>query len=442
MKKESLSKKLSEPILMHPTEIEYNSLTKSQKQAYQDILSWYHSKKNDNNQIYRLGGPAGTGKTFLIQYLLSTLDLSQAECYVVAYTGQAVNVLRQNGIFAKTIHSTFMEQYETILMKDGEPIIRRGIPVTITKFRPRKRISPHVKLVICDEASFLSKEMEKILRRYNVPILEVGDPFQLPPVNGVQCFHMKNLDFILRDIVRQGKGSEIIDLATRIRENLPIHLDEYQREIRFLVAQEDNEATFFHFFPYFKENDIILTVFNKDRTEITRLYRENIIKTTSPFPIKGERLICRRNEWNHTIDDFPLTNGTQGYAVHTVGKSEVKLSARAFFLTFRPTFVDSESYDGLICDTEFIREDFATKHSADELRRGNMKFEYAHVITTHLSQGSTYNSIIFMDRYLGYMNDPEYASRLRYTAITRAKNFVVYILPKSFSKMTGNIYKL
>ena len=60
-----------------------------------------------------------------------------------------------------------------------------------------------------------------------------------------------------------------------------------------------------------------------------------------------------------------------------------------------------------------------------------MKFEYAHVITTHLSQGSTYDSIVFVDRYLGYF-DADYAARLRYTAITPARKRVVYVLDHNY----------
>lgn len=432
-----------EPVLLRPCTITEDMLTKSQRKALSEIEDWYYSKKSRKEQIFRLGGPAGTGKTYLIQYFLSTLNLSTSECYVVAYTGQAVNVLRQNGIYAKTIHSTFMELYQTIYFKDGEPVIHRGVPVMINKFRPRKSIPSAVQLIICDEASFLPKDLEDIIRRYDVPILEIGDPLQLPPVSGKQCFHMKNLDYILTDIVRQDKDSEIIDLATRFRNGLDIPLDQYSHgEVRFLYEQKDIEDTFYHFLPLYKHSDRIITVTNKTRSAITKLYRDVIVKANSPYPKRGERLICRKNEWNECIGEYPLTNGTQGVAVYTVGKSEVNTTQKLFFLSFRPDFIPEEYYDGLVCDGNFLLDDFTTNHTNLAMKRPGCKFEYAYAITTHLSQGSTYQGILFMDQYMGYLSDEEYAARLRYTAVTRAKKYVNYILPKYNPGYNKNIYKL
>jgi exodeoxyribonuclease-5 len=281
---------------------------------------------------------------------------------------------------------------------------------------------------VVNEASFLPKDFEEMILNYNVPILELGDPFQLPPVAGEQCFNMNNLDYMIEEIMRQEKDSEIIDLATRFRFNMHINISDYCNEVRFLKAQEDIDKTFFRYYPFFIKNDITLTVNNHDRTRYTELYRKYVIKTNSPYPRKGERLICRRNEWSIMIGDYPLTNGTQGYAVHTVSKSDINNRSKEYFLDFRPVFIDNEYYDGLIADGEFLIKPFEDKKADTRFKFGEKKFEYAHAITTHLSQGATYNSIVFMDRYLGYA-DEEYAARLRYTAITRAKKRVVYIMP-------------
>lgn len=418
----------SKPLLVDNNHIPEDTLTNQQREAYYLINEWLHTKKNKNNMVFRLGGLAGVGKDYLLRYLIEVLGYDQSQCYVTAYTGQAVNVMRQNGILAKTIHSTFMEAYDTILYKDGKPVIKRGSPVIITKFKKRKYIPSTVKLIVVNEASFLPKDFEEMILNYNVPILELGDPFQLPPVAGEQCFNMNNLDYMIEEIMRQEKDSEIIDLAARFRFNMHINISDYCNEVRFLKAQEDIDKTFFRYYPFFIKNDITLTVNNHDRTRYTELYRKYVIKTNSPYPRKGERLICRRNEWSIMIGDYPLTNGTQGYAVHTVSKSDINNRSKEYFLDFRPAFIDNEYYDGLIADGEFLIKPFEDKKADTRFKFGEKKFEYAHAITTHLSQGATYNSIVFMDRYLGYA-DEEYAARLRYTAITRAKKRVVYIMP-------------
>lgn len=410
--------------------IDYNDLSGSQKEGYSIFRDWYYSVKGGSNAILRIGGLAGTGKSFLIRYIIEQFGFDDEDCYVVAYTGQAVNVLRQDGILAKTINSTFTHSKDVPLLdKSGNPIYRSGIPVTTLKFVPIKSIPSSVKLVIVDEASFLPEYLEKLIQSYNVPIIEFGDPIQLPPVAGKQCFNMGNLDFFMTDIMRQHKDSEIIDLATKIRNYEPIVLSDYGREVKFLWAQESNSATFHRFRSLFRGSDIIISSTNKQRDEFTSLYRKHIIKTDSPFPVKGERLICRKNEWGLKLGQYPLTNGTIGTAVHTVGKSEQDPTTNTFTLDFQPDFISDDYYDGLLCDSKFLRTNFGNKDLTyyERLNPGK-KFEFAHVTTCHLAQGGGYPTVMFLD---SFNRDAEYHMRIRYTAVTRARKTLYFVLPTS-----------
>ena len=56
------------------------------------------------------------------------------------------------------------------------------------------------------------------------------------------------------------------------------------------------------------------------------------------------------------------------------------------------------------------------------------KFEFAHVISAHLSQGGSYGTVLFLD---SFNRNTEYHMRLRYTAVTRAKQKLYYALPRS-----------
>lgn len=427
----SKKKSVGEPLLISKKHIDYEDLEPHQRKAVNMFSDWFKSKKTKKSEmVFRLGGCAGTGKSFLIRYLIESNKFTQNDCYVVAYTGQAVNVLRQSGILAKTIHSTFMRtKEEPLLDEDGNEIIRRGVPVTRLKFTPIPYLPSTVKLVICDEASFLDEKMEKLMLRYNVPILEVGDPVQLPPVSGKQCFYMDNLDIFMDTIMRQASDSEIVKLATSIRHYMPIDKREYGKDVKFMWAQPNMEETFFRFKPFVRGADMIITTSNRDRTEITDLYRKYIVKTDSPFPVKGERLICRRNDWNLSLGEFPLTNGTKGYARHTVGKSEIDFGSKTYTLDFQPDFISNDYFDGLLCDTEFLEKNFGSK-DADYYSKLNpgKKFEYSHAITTHLAQGAQYDKVLFMDSFYG---DPEYHMRIRYTAVTRAVKTLYYMLPYS-----------
>jgi ATP-dependent exoDNAse (exonuclease V) beta subunit len=98
-------------------------------------------------------------------------------------------------------------------------------------------------------------------------------------------------------------------------------------------------------------------------------------------------------------------------------------------MDFKPDFVDDDYYDGLICDVKFLRDPCGAKDmNYYERMNPGKKFEYAHALTTHVVQGSSLDTIMFVD---SFMKDAEYHMRLRYTAITRARHKVYYILPKS-----------
>ena len=367
-----------------------------------------------------------THNTTLLKYLVASEEFTQKECMVVSYTGQAVNVLRQSGVMAKTIHSAFMKSKEEPLKVNGKIVYRRGVPVMTTVWVPVKSIPSSVKLIIVDEASFLPEKLEDQLKSYGVPILEMGDPVQLPPVSGVQCFQMDRLDYFLTEVMRQNKDSDIFRLASAIRAGDRIRLDDYGNQVKFLHAKESVTDTFFQYRPFFKSSDLILVTTNKTRQTITDLYREHIVKTKSPYPVKGEPLICRRNNWNISLGPYPLTNGTIGRARYNVMRSGIDRSQHVYYIDFQPLFVDNDYYDNLMCDLDFLLEPFGSDKSSIKQYTPGEKLEYAHAITVHASQGSQANEVLFMDTE-GY-GDPEFLMRLRYTAVTRAVNRLWYVI--------------
>lgn len=422
-------KKKHEPLVVTKQELYIDDLTEDQKRSYREFLEWFYSpKRKRSDMIFRIGALAGCGKSALIKFICHELNFTQDDCYVVAYTGQAVNVLRQGGTMAKTIHSTFMSMTEVPLLdEEGNPIYVKGIPITKTKFKPLKKIPATIKLVICDEASFLPDDLEKLILKYNVPILEVGDPLQLPPVSGKQCFYMDNLNCFMSQIMRQNADSEIIRFATAIRRYDPINFNEYGFDVRFLWAQDTIEETFARYKPFIKQADIMVTTNNKERNILTDMYRSEILHTKSPYPIKGERLICRKNDWNTSLGVFPLTNGTQGFCLRGVRAADVDTTNHIYTMDFQPVFISNEYYDNLICDADFLKGPFGSDER-DALSKYNIgkKLEFAHALTAHTVQGAQFPTVMFFDRF---MKDPEYHMRIRYTVATRATDMLTWVLP-------------
>lgn len=384
---------------------------------------------DDPRHVYITENYIPTHNTHLVKYLVDKYEWDRSECYIVSYTGQSVNVMRQRGLLSTTIHSAFMVPVEEpVINKDtGKPIVRRGVPLMSVRFRPVPYIPPTAKLIIVDEASFLPESLEKILCRYNIPILEIGDPIQLPPVNGKQVFHLNNLNYFIEGVMRQAEDSDIYRLGYAFRTGRHIDFDEYGNDVRFIYQQETIEDTFYQFLPIIRNVDLIVTTTNKQRQIITDLYRKEIIRARTPFPVAGERLICRRNNPSLMLGEFILTNGTQGICLNTVGSSMIDPSTKTFCMDFKPDVVSETNlyYDNLICDSDYIRRPFGTD-SMMSFKHPGEKFEYAHAITTHLIQGGSAPRVLFLD---SFNRDQEYLNRIRYTAATRATYKLYYAIP-------------
>lgn len=410
-------------------------LTPSQAKGVDIIIDWLMSKKH---QILRVGGPAGTGKTFFISYLIDELlprmDIQRDNIYVVSYTGQAVNMLIQRDIPARTIHSTFMKRTR-VPLKDanGKAVKKDGIQLTTWGFKPLKSIPEHIKLIIIDESSFLPESLEKVISSYGVKILEIGDPIQLPPVSGSQCFHLRNLDHMLVEPMRQEKDSGILRLATQIRHYERVDTKSYPffGDVLFIRRKSDILTSLKLNSPLLLGSDSIIVTNNRQRGIVTEFYRQKLLGITSILPRKGEKMICRKNNWNLCIDKFPLTNGTVGTVMDDVTPSDVSRKNKTYYMDFKPDIITcNDYYDGLECDLESLSYDYGTKKefSPYSWMQEKNKFEYAHAITAHLAQGSQYDRVMFIDSPTRRGNE-EYSMRLRYTAVTRAKKKLYYILP-------------
>ena len=425
----------AEPLLISPTSIKYSDLTDDQKTAADMIDGWYTSRKKKDKPILRIGGQAGSGKSFLIKYLVERYGFDTSSCYVIAYTGQAVNRLRKDGVMARTIHSTIMYTVdEQVIDEKGKPIYRRGVPLMRVTFKPVKRLPNAVRLVIVDEASFLPESLEKVLKNYNVPIIEIGDPLQLPPVAGAQCFNENNLDFMMSQVMRQHMDSELYDFIGRLRYRKNVDTHQYHNEVLFLHQQETIEETFHRFLPFFKSADIVITATNKQRQVISDLYRREILHARSPYPMEGEKMICRQNEPQLMIDQYMLANGMKGRCMHDVGRSLVDQRADIYYMDFQPDVTaelktaGSKAFTNLSCDSERLMAPFGSIKMDLKYPHPGSKMEYAHAITVHLDQGDQHDTVLFVD---SYSRDFDYLMRLRYTAASRAVKRLIYLIPYS-----------
>ena len=412
-------------------------LTLAQENAKKLIEEWFF---NTDDQIFVLSGYAGTGKTFLIDYVVREilkLDVGK-EAVFVSPTGKAAANLVRNGTVAGTVHSLIYvrDGEEFDVDENGEIIERKEL-----SFIKREKIDEKIRLIIIDEASMINETVLTDLLSFGVKCLFSGDGAQLPPVNGA-CPLLENPHYTLTEIVRQAADNPIIQVATLAREGKKIPYGTYGDSVcvigRNALKGAERKRLFL-------KADQILCGRNKTRTALNdevRGYKG--ISKEQALPLDGEKLICTLNDWEKALDRderFYLVNGIIGTA------SEIKESFDDLAtMEFQADFMEQSvkvpfdlgifkegKYRHLYGDRAVTLSDGTVAHEGNfellhKLRavadEPICRFEFAYAITCHKAQGSEFEFVIVFDESWAF---GEEGNRWLYTAITRAKEKLLII---------------
>ena len=409
-------------------------LSKEQTEAYDAIQQWL---KEEEKQEFHLGGFAGTGKTFLLQYLVNEYS---KRIHCCAPTGKAASVLQKKMPTKRvtTIHSALYSPIEpdseTLrqLMEKRKEAIGEGENVdalderieeekkelAAKKLTFQSKASDIIRgdLVVIDEASMVTKDMRRDLAATGGKILFVGDPGQLPPVGDGGWFLKEPFDYVLEDVHRQAMDSPIIRLSMDIRFDC-INRNDYQFEdckcvTRSSVSEEE----------WLAANQVI-TGRNVSRRQINRFYRKRKWKDRgadlSVFPVAGDKLICLKNEYRHQTF---FVNGIQAFAINDAARNK-EMDLLSLDLLYEDKEIMEVSVDTFPFSVHY------NEHVTElpwQLTRHLRKFDYAYAITVHKSQGSEWDSVIVADDYMN-AGDKEFRRRWLYTAVTRAKKKLIWI---------------
>lgn len=379
-------------------------LNDEQNELLSEISKWFITLYK---QTFEVSGPAGSGKTSIVEMAINKLGLSSANVLYMAYVGKAAMALTLRGNNAKTIHSTLYNMVMKPLYDEkGNEVIRNNRQVKYRGFKKRAFLSSEVKLLVIDEGSMVNEVFKADILSFGLPVLVLGDLNQLPPVIGNPAF-LINPDFILTQVMRQAKDDPIIKLSQMAIRGEEISIDKYGDRC-YVIPKEmlDDE--------YLKLADIILCGRNTTRQNMTDYYRRNILGIKGAgTPIIGEKIICRQNNWNLSIDGgICLINGLIGYIdkldLESYNKSSIGIN-------FRPEFETSEIFEDILMDYKYL---FTPMEDAANSRQSRFnKFQFAYVITAHLAQGSQYDNVLVYDEKMG---DQDYYNKWLYTCITRA----------------------
>ena len=384
-------------------------LTDEQEKVIKEAVNWF---RNSSEQTFELSGSAGTGKSLVLHCIVNELGLSELEIAPAAYTGAAAIVMRRNNFpTACTIHS---------LLYTYKEIFNRSTGETIRKFE-YKGIGGFVKLVIIDEAGMCDINIRRDLERSHAKIIVAGDINQLPPISGQPAYFQNPSEIhYLTKIMRQNERSAIVTLSQQLLHHRRLYPGNYGDVLVITKTEFYNNLKYF-----IQEYGIVLCGINRTRDQLNTTIRSDILGYTNPLPNIGERLINRKNLWELQIDNgIALVNGTVGKCLTTVDIS--KYNNNTFTIDFKPDFTE-ESFRNLEVDYKYFLADYNTRKTLSasyDPSSSAARMEYAYACTTHVAQGSQFNSGIYLQEYF-----PHNSHNLHYTGLTRFRQKALYVIP-------------
>jgi len=254
--------------------------------------------------------------------------------------------------------------------------------------------------ILVDESSMVNETQGWDLMSYGVPVIMVGDPFQLPPVKAKAFWDGMRPQSVLTKIERQkGAGAGIPLAGEKIRnggtpernESVGIHHRNTLPDEAFLNA------------------DQILVGTHKTRERICNFVRRNLGYETA-YPLEGEKVVAVYND-----KEKGIMNGE----LYTVMKSEVIRGGSVTKMTIK------DPYGKIIENVQAWTSGFPGRSKTDFLDDEFGKFWFGYAITCHQSQGSEWKNVVVCDDWP--KGDKEVYARWLYTALTRAATRVEWI---------------
>ena len=417
------------------------ALSDTQARAIAAIRDWYRTRR-DHQQVFRLFGYAGTGKTTITELAMEALGLEPMTpgglggVIFAAFTGKACYVMARKGTPAQTIHSLIYRVSEATpeeieRVTTDLAALRRDLPrmgpaerqfalTLIAQLEQRlqdihepryllneQSILRDADLLVLDEVSMVGAEMAHDLLAFGKPILVIGDPGQLPPVKDTGFFIQAVPDVMLTEIHRQAGDSAILRLATMAREGLPIPHGAYDAHVWKMSRHDVGPAQML------QGGQVICG------KNATRRWLNTAMKRAAGFTADypsgaGEKIICLKNR-----HDLGLVNGM------FLTLTDVRQDPRDTFAF--SAAVETEDGTSIAGRQNFWRGEYADHVALDpersrrerQVRRGLIETTWGYAITCHKAQGDQYPTVVVVDD--GYGHSAIDRNRWLYTAITRAE---------------------
>jgi ATP-dependent exoDNAse (exonuclease V) alpha subunit len=347
------------------------------------VAAWLKAKPGRGNTppIFRLFGYAGTGKTTLARHIAEGVD---GEVKFAAFTGKAALVMRNKGcVAASTIHSLIYraresgEETPSFELWDGAP-------------------ASNAELIIIDECSMVDAELGRDLMSFGVPVLVLGDPAQLPPIQGGGFFTEAEPNVMLTEVHRQARDNPIIRLSMHVRAGEQLAIGDYGATQVVRKDALDPQRVI--------NTEQVLVGRNATRRAYNGRMRERR-GFKSALPEAGDKLVCLRN------------NRKKGLFNGGLWRVKEKSPSRKSILKMR--LAADEEFGGRDLKVSVRPECFTggIEDVAWPQRKRHDEFDFGYALTVHKAQGSQWDDVVLFDESFAF---PESRERWLYTGVTRA----------------------
>lgn len=405
--------------------IEDLELNNSQAKVAREALQWW---RTGYSQVFEISGGPGTGKSYLIDKLVKLFGVNPSEVAPMAYTGSAAINMRRKGMQnAKTIFSWTYDVVEKVIRdENGKPVLDHVFnkPKVKKSFILKNRLEG-IKLIIIDEGSMVPDNMGIQLESFGIPIIVAGDIDQLPTIFGKSRYLTdKTKVHMLTEIMRQNENSNIVRFSKMLTAGMPLPMGNHG-DVQVIYEDEVTDQMI-------SQANIVICGRNATRDEIINHVRYDMCHYTNKLPNLGERLVCRKNNWDvETTDGINLTNGLIGRCTSIIDPSCFNQETQTFKLDFLPD-ITNEVFVGLDVDYKYFVGDRTIKDAIMNTKSSGYgdKFEFGYAITAHMSQGSEFEHGIYYEEYL----NKNINNKLHYVGLTRFKQSCIYVKrrPKNY----------
>jgi len=362
------------------------SFSPHQDAALKAVGDWLKAKpgRSGTPQVFRLFGYAGTGKTTLARHIAEGVD---GEVKFAAFTGKAALVMRNKGCDnASTIHSLIYRARES---GEEQPSFELWDDAPASK----------AKLIVIDECSMVDADMGRDLLSFDCPLLVLGDPAQLPPIQGGGFFTADEPDAMLTEVHRQAQDDPIVRMSMDVREGRALEYGSFGDSEVIPRSDLDPDRVM-------KADQVLVGRNNTRRAYNMRMrQRQNI---EDPLPIAGDKLVCLRNNRKKGL----FNGGLWRVRSRTQGRSK---TSRIMTMRVMP----DEDFGGKVTKVSVRQDCFegGVEQIPWEQRKPYDEFDYGYVLTVHKSQGSQWDDVVLFDESFAFQDS---RARWLYTGITRA----------------------